>query len=151
MSEVTTMSDAESIIPQAASIPYRIGRDGSLEVLLIRRVGKKKWGIPKGLIDAGDGPRDTARIEAYEEAGAVGEVDETLLGTFQYDKFGGVCEVAVYAMHVTGLQRQYPESCWRERAWFSVDRAVDVLKFTELRGILVRLADTFERRAGVED
>jgi len=44
---------------QAAVIPYRFDADGRIEVLLIRKAEKTKWGIPKGLIDPDMSMRDT--------------------------------------------------------------------------------------------
>jgi predicted NUDIX family NTP pyrophosphohydrolase len=59
----------------AGTLLYRRGPSGTLEVLLIHPSGtynrKAPWGIPKGLIDPGESPEQTARRETLEETGVV--------------------------------------------------------------------------------
>jgi len=112
-------------IEQAAAIPVRRNRaTGRLEVLLIRRVGGGEWGIPKGHIDPGLSRADAAAMEAHEEAGVVGEVDERPLGSFTYEKNGSAYTVHVFALRVTQTQPHWKEEAERERQWFDADEAV---------------------------
>jgi predicted NUDIX family NTP pyrophosphohydrolase len=59
----------------AGTLLYRRSPGGTLEVLLIHASGnynrKAPWGIPKGLIDPGESPEQTARRETREETGVV--------------------------------------------------------------------------------
>lgn len=56
----------------AGTLLYRAGPSG-LEVLLVHPSGnynrRAPWGIPKGLVDAGESPEETARRETREETG----------------------------------------------------------------------------------
>jgi 8-oxo-dGTP pyrophosphatase MutT (NUDIX family) len=54
-------------------IPYRI-RDGKIEVMLITSSTRKRWIIPKGMIEPDMTPQDSAAKEAWEEAGIIGQV-----------------------------------------------------------------------------
>jgi predicted NUDIX family NTP pyrophosphohydrolase len=58
----------------SGTLLYRRGTDG-LEVLLVHPSGnynrKAPWGIPKGEIEEGDSPEETARRETLEETGVV--------------------------------------------------------------------------------
>ena len=72
----------------AGTLLYRQGPEG-LEVLLVHPSGaynrKAPWGIPKGLIDEGEEPEQTARRETVEETGVTAGtlVD---LGSIDYTK-----------------------------------------------------------------
>lgn len=54
--------------------------------------------LPKGVVDPGMTPPASAIEEAWEEAGIEGLVDETPLGTDDYEKWGGTCTVEVFAI-----------------------------------------------------
>ena len=66
---------------QAAAICLRGGM-----VLLIASRGTGEWGLPKGHIESGETSRDTARREAFEEAGVLGEAEPRAIGSFHYRK-----------------------------------------------------------------
>ncbi|HXY37081.1 MAG TPA: NUDIX domain-containing protein [Planctomycetaceae bacterium] len=57
----------------AGTLLYRHSASGTLEVLLVHASGnynrKAPWGIPKGLVDPGENPEQTARRETLEETG----------------------------------------------------------------------------------
>lgn len=76
-------------IRQAAALCLRgTPRDDGLEVLLIARRGAGEWWIPKDHIEQGERSHQTARREAFEEAGVVGEPDQSILDFFRYRKPG---------------------------------------------------------------
>jgi phosphohistidine phosphatase len=117
------MATGDDYIPQAAAIPFRVADDGRVEVLLIRRRGKAKWGIPKGLVDPGHTPEQTALIESDEEAGVEGQLVGLPLGDYTYQKFGGTCQVTVFALRVTVERTRWLEERSRERQWFALTDA----------------------------
>lgn len=123
-------------IPQAAAIPFRVKKDGGVEVLLIRWKEEDKWGVPKGLIDPGNTARETAEIESMEEAGISGELLDTELGQFTYTKFGGTCRVRVFALRVTTEHAEYLENGHRVRHWFPLETAVENVAREPLKAIL---------------
>ncbi len=125
-------------ISQAGAIPYRIDDEGELEVLLIT-TRKGAWSIPKGLIDPGNTAEETAEIETAEEAGAIGSAEE-LLGTFKYEKFGGTCEVAVFALPVDSVLDTWDESSFRERWWLSAAEAAELVERKKIRRLIRRLS-----------
>lgn len=119
-------------------IPWRIDADGQLWVMLIRRRRKRRWGIPKGMIDPGQTAEQTATQEALEEAGIAGDLSPRPVGTFEYTKLVGRCLVQVYLLHVTREEARYDEEAFRERRWF---RHADALSRKTRRGIHPLLAD----------
>ena len=65
---------------------------------------------------------DSAAKEAREEAGVVGNVGTRAVGSFEYEKWGGVCHVSVFDLHVTSELDAWPEKADRERRWVTVTR-----------------------------
>src|SRR5687768_10703659 len=75
-----------SMMTQYGALPYDPGEDGEPRVLLITSRETKRWVIPRGNPIAGLGPAQAAAQEAYEEAGIRGEIEESALGAYRYDK-----------------------------------------------------------------
>lgn len=122
---------------QAGAIAYRRDESGGVQVLLIRRRHKRRWGIPKGDIDPGHSPAQTAAQESLEEAGVSGELSSEPIGSFEYVKMGRLHRVTVYLLHVTREHDLYPEAFFRERRWFTLD---DAMKRKLRKGILPLLS-----------
>ncbi len=124
---------------QSSVIPYRL-RGGRLELLIVASSKKKHWVVPKGIHEPGLSPQVSAAKEAREEAGVEGEVGPEPLGEYRYEKWGGVCTVAVYPMAVS---RVIPEAEWEERhrgrEWVTPDEAGKRLKQKELAPLVVVL------------
>ena len=121
--------------PQSGVIPVRMV-NGEIEILLITTNTRKHWTIPKGLIEDGMSAAESAVQEAYEEAGIRGELHKTSVGYYQYQKWGGTCEVEVFLMAVTQLLNHWPEAYFRKRMWCSIDDARAMVKHKGLGDIL---------------
>ncbi len=124
---------------QSAVIPRR-RRDGELEILMITSRKKKRWVLPKGVIEPDLAPAESAAKEALEEAGIEGRVNAAPVGTYRYQKWGGTCTVDVYTMDVTTEHPTWEED-FRDRQWVSLDEAAARVDEEELRRILHSLAD----------
>lgn len=120
---------------QSAVIAWRQGDDGP-EILLITSRKKKRWVLPKGVVDPGMTPPASAAKEAWEEAGIKGTVDETPLGIYRYDKWGGTCSVEVFAMTGVTEAPYWPEATFRDREWVSLDEARRRVDEDGLKGII---------------
>ena len=81
------MNEVDSIYRQSGVIPYRLG-SGDVEVLLITSLQKKRWIIPKGIIEYGYSHQESAENEAYEEAGIEGQIDPSPIGEYRLQKWG---------------------------------------------------------------
>lgn len=125
---------------QSAVIPYRFGAEG-LEVLLITSRKRKRWVLPKGVVEPGMIPADSAEKEAFEEAGIEGRVDDRPLGVYQYRKWGGVCTVEVFAMRVTGDSDDWPEADIRTREWLPLSEAAGRVDEAELKELITSLPE----------
>jgi phosphohistidine phosphatase len=108
---------------QSAVIPYRQTEE-TLQVLMIRSRKGKRWVMPKGIIEPDLSPPVSAAKEAWEEAGVTGHVIQEAIGTFEYEKWGGICQVQVYVMHVENVANDWPEA-FRTRAWLDPAHAIE--------------------------
>jgi phosphohistidine phosphatase len=127
--------DDMSPILQAAAIPYRL-RDRTAEFCLITSFRRGHWGVPKGIIDPGETPQQTALKEAEEEAGLFGRIEGGPLGTFEYFKWGTVLYVTVYLMRVTQVEADWQEARFRKRAWYGAHEARATIHRDEIRAMI---------------
>jgi 8-oxo-dGTP pyrophosphatase MutT (NUDIX family) len=103
---------------------------GEIKVLLVTSRETRRWVIPKGWAEEDLTPSGLAAKEAYEEAGAVGEVTPEPIGCYSYSKRlkdGSrlTCEVQVFRMRVDHLLQEWPERSQRERRWFTSGQAAE--------------------------
>lgn len=122
--------------PQAGVLPYRV-RGGQLEICLItsRRTGL--WGIPKGHLEAGMTPAEIGAMEAFEEAGLVGQTASEALGSYTYRKYQRVYQVEVFPLKVEQVMEDWQEKEERQRRWFA-PHELTTLKTHALRKLLQR-------------
>lgn len=125
---------------QSAVIPYRIGKKG-LEILLITSLRKKNWIIPKGYIEFNLTPFESAKKEAYEEAGILGSNETIEIGSFKLKKPVGVCSLKVYTMEVHEILDEYPEMSERKRKWFTPKEASELVSIPEVGIMINELAE----------
>jgi len=124
---------------QSSVIPYRL-RDGKPEILVIASSKKNHLVVPKGIKEPGLTPRESAAMEALEEAGIEGEIGDTELGSYTCEKWGATCTVAVYPMKVTHVIRKKEwEESHRGRRWVSPEKAARQLHQKELKPLVKKL------------
>lgn len=129
---------------QSSVIPYRI-REGRVEILVVMSSKRKHWVVPKGVSDPATSLQASAAKEAFEEAGVEGEVGETALGSYQYEKWGAPCTVQVYPMRVSHiLDEEHWEESHRGREWLSPKQAVKRVKQPELKPMIEALEAQLE-------
>lgn len=116
-------------------------QDGCLMVALIRTHGNTRYGLPKGTIDEGEVPEQTAVREVREETGLSAEV---LCHLDEIDYHFKAHQILIhkyvdfYLMRYTGgdLVPQLEEV--DDAVWIPVDRAVSVLSFDSERRVIER-------------
>jgi 8-oxo-dGTP pyrophosphatase MutT (NUDIX family) len=140
---------------QFAALPWRIGPNGTCQVMLLTSRETRRWIIPKGWPIRGQKPARVAGQEAYEEAGLRGRVvGKRPIGSFHYEKglpTGRVlCTVKVYLFCVEQQDDDWPEKPQRETRWFDVTEAAEYVEEIGLAEIIRRFAthDTHEQIAG---
>lgn len=122
-------------IEQAAVIPFR-KRGKEIEIMLITSRNKKKWIIPKGIVELGESHIVSAEKEALEEAGIIGEISEHSIGSYTYNKWNSICRVEVYPFKVEKILDQWLEEDFRQRMWFDIDSATSSVNKKEIKKLL---------------
>ena len=142
-------SDGE-MRPQCAALCWRMVK-GRLRILLVTSRETGRWVIPKGWPITGLGDAASAAREAWEEAGVRGEVSDTPVGCFAYDKVLNrdaarpslvPCMVTVHALRVETLADKYPEAGQRERCWCSPRKAARRVDEPGLSALIAGFAAT---------
>jgi 8-oxo-dGTP pyrophosphatase MutT (NUDIX family) len=126
---------------QSGVIPYR-WRAGQLEVMLITSLGRKRWIIPKGVVEPELTPAQSAAQEAWEEAGLTGRVSSQVLGSYRNYKWGGVCRIEVYLLEVEQVADSWPEAGQRQRLWLSPEAAARRVEEDRLKELILNLPKT---------
>lgn len=116
---------------QAAAVCYRV-RGKGVEFLLVRTRGGGRWTFPKGSAEPGLTHAQAAALEAFEEAGVHGRIEEASFARYVRRERGGARksaaksgkkELAVYA-HLCEVSRlSPPKESKRDRTWFSFEEA----------------------------
>jgi len=112
---------------QSAALCYRTTKKGP-EYLLITSRRSGRWIIPKGWPQKRRTLAGTAEREAWEEAGARGEIANEAIGSYKYDKSLGAglivrCEAKVYPLEVSEVEKSWPEKRQRKRKWLNASEA----------------------------
>ncbi|MEE8580608.1 MAG: NUDIX domain-containing protein [Myxococcota bacterium] len=127
-----------SALSHAGGIVFR-DSGGRREYLLVRsRNALRHWVFPKGHIEAGESPEQTAEREVREEAGARVELVAPV-GESQFDR-------PVERVHVRYFSMRYQGPCAadeeRDTRWCSYEQALACLSFEEDRRLLHRLHES---------
>jgi 8-oxo-dGTP pyrophosphatase MutT (NUDIX family) len=130
-----------AILRLSGVVPYRLGRDGPPELLLVTSSGGARWIVPKGHIEPGLTPRASAVKEAFEEAGAIGIVGDRPIARVHDRKAGAPCIVDLYAMEVAMTAEDWPERGRRRRRWVSAEEAAVLVRLGGFERCVARLLE----------
>ena len=146
---------------QVAAVCYRV-YDGEIEFLLVR-TRKGRWIFPKGGVEAGLTHAESAALEALEEAGAHGRIEEAPFTSYTLKKMHKVgselMPVRAYLCAVTRLESA--QEFYRDPTWHSQTKAKERLRegrpqedAAELARVVDAAASRVKRlrsRAGLRD
>lgn len=150
------MSNPAEIANQIAALPIHLDKKDRLRVLMVTSRDTGRWVMPKGWLMDGKKPWHAAKIEALEEAGAVGFVSDRPIGHYHYTKRLSkgrrvLCRVTVYPMMVDKLKRRWKERKERTRHWFSLKKAAKLVDELELTALLLTLARDPDQLRTIEE
>lgn len=131
----------QPVYDQAGALCFRDGVQGR-EILLITSLRTKRMILPKGWSEPGRTLRDTARQEAWEEAGvAHGIYSVGPIGSYLYEKLSKksdirTCRVQVFTCQVIEMSDEFPEAGRRSLRWFKPEIAARQVREPALQGLL---------------
>ena len=133
---------------QVAAVCYRVGSRG-IEFLLVQTRGGR-WTFPKGSTEPRLSHAQAAALEAFEEAGVHGRIEEASFARYRHSTgyiHSHLCEV---------LRLDPPQEFGRNPSWFSAAKAKRRLREgrraddgTELAGVVDRAVAHIERQRSV--
>lgn len=130
---------------QSGVIPYAIV-DRTPVFLLVTSRQRGRWIFPKGRIAKGMEPWESAKREAYDEAGVEGEIATRSIGSYRAWKTRGmrrfVIEVEMFPLRVESQDEKWLETGERYRHWVTLAEAKRLI--TDKR--IVELVRAFARK-----
>jgi 8-oxo-dGTP pyrophosphatase MutT (NUDIX family) len=131
VSQLVKISECE----QVAAVCYRLRR-GTIEFLLVQTRGTGRWIFPKGSSEPGLTHAQAAAIEAFEEAGVHGRIEEAAFTRYasrrqnlRRNTARSGAKPCVVSAHLCEVRRlSNPKESDRNRTWFSVEDAIQRLR-----------------------
>ncbi len=135
---------------QIAALPVRLREDGHLEMLLVTSRETRRWIIPKGWPMTNLDDHEAAGVEAREEAGVKGKLLADPVGRYAYWQRGRAetryLQVDVFLLRVDKILKSWKEKDQRERRWFGVTEAADLVQEPDLGQLFLRLPGLADAR-----
>jgi 8-oxo-dGTP pyrophosphatase MutT (NUDIX family) len=126
------MREADSRLTHAGGVVFR--GDEERRVLLVRaKPAPHDWVLPKGHIERGETPEQTARREVAEEAGVEAEPLRSV-GTLEFDTPNGKHVRSVFFLMRFVREVQPHER--RETRWATIDDALALVEFEDTRALI---------------
>ncbi|MBI5888597.1 MAG: NUDIX hydrolase [Deltaproteobacteria bacterium] len=132
----------------AGGVIFRIAGGGA-EVALISVSPGKRWGLPKGLVEKGEGIARTAYREVREETGLDGKILKMLgrVGYFFQLREDEGCDtlqgfkrvfkiVYFFLMEYTGGDVRHHDEEVTDCRWFPINEAIKLMKFDDEKDII---------------
>ncbi len=139
----TRKATIKDVIHETTSggIVYRLDKDKKVEVLLIQDA-KNRWTIPKGHVEPGEEPRQTAEREIQEETGLQDMEVLSWLGKVNF-RYRRISTLVLMTMHVYLVKAKgntdnlKPEEWLNGIKWFQVNDAIDNMEYEDINKLML--------------
>jgi len=129
-------------ILQAGAVAFR-EHGGQRQYLLITSQ-RGNWIFPKGIVEPGETPEETALKETREEAGIHGVILPEPVATYEDHKWRSVCVVRLYLLRYADDCPSWDEKHLRERRWCSYEEARRLIKKPKIRSALQKAQERLD-------
>lgn len=141
---VTRRPSIQEIVQETTSggIVYRNNdKTGALEILLIKDA-KNRWTIPKGHVEEGEEPKDTAEREIREETGLQEMRMSHWLGkvAFRYRRNRTLVLMTMHIYLVEGkgeTDRLHPEDWLSDIQWLPAGEAIEAIAYEDIGKLML--------------
>jgi 8-oxo-dGTP pyrophosphatase MutT (NUDIX family) len=123
-------------IAQAGAVVFKNHRATPRVLLIKARRNPQLWIFPKGHIEQGESPDETALRETREEAGVAGGL-VSRIGALEFESGKDVVHVEYFLVRWAA---DVPSDEGRERRWCTVEKASEMLAFEGARALLAKAA-----------
>ena len=126
--------------PTAGGIIYRKNK-GQTEILLVQD-SRERWTIPKGHIEKGETPRQTAKREIYEETGLRDIKIESWLGkiNFKYRRQQSLVLMTTHiylAQALKNTNKLKKEHWMKGIKWFTATEALNEIEYEDIGKLIL--------------
>ncbi len=140
---VTRRPAIEEVVHETTSggVIFRRNKTQDLEILLIKDA-KNRWTIPKGHVEEGEEPKDTAEREIREETGLQEMQVRDWLGkvNFRYRRNHTLVLMTMHIYLVQGkgnTDRLHPEDWLSDIKWLPATTAVDNIAYEDIGKLML--------------
>jgi len=141
---VTRRPAIEEVVHETTSggiVFRRNQKSNELEILLIKDA-KNRWTIPKGHVEEGEEPKDTAEREIREETGLQEMLVRDWLGkvNFRYRRNHTLVLMTMHIYLVQGqgnTDRLHPEDWLSDIQWLPATKAVDSIAYEDIGKLML--------------